>query len=79
VIVHDARDALKVPTSSLFRHGENWAVFTAENRRARLRFVAIGPRNDSDAQALKGLSKGDVVIVHPNDSIKDGVRIAPRD
>jgi HlyD family secretion protein len=79
VIVQEAKDVLKAPTSSLFRHGENWAVFKAENGSARLRIVEIGPRNDYEAQALKGLSKGDVVIVHPSDSIKDGVRIAPRE
>ena len=79
VIVQEAKDVIKAPTGSLFRNGENWAVFKAENGVARLRTVEIGPRNDSEAQVLKGLAKGDVVIVHPSDSIKDGVRIAPRE
>jgi HlyD family secretion protein len=79
VIVHEAIDVLKAPTSSLFRHGEKWAVFKAENGRALLRIIEIGPRNENEVQVLKGLSQGDVVIVHPSDSIKDGVRIAPRE
>jgi HlyD family secretion protein len=64
-----------MPTSSLFRRGENWAVFTAENGRAHLRTVKVGPRNGSEAQVLKGLSEGEIVIVHPSDTIKDGIRV----
>jgi HlyD family secretion protein len=76
VIVWQAKDVLKVPTSSLFRRGENWAVFIAENGRARLCTVEIGPRNSSDAQVLRGLSEGETVIIHPSDTIKDGSRIS---
>jgi HlyD family secretion protein len=76
VIVWQAKDVLKVPTSSLFRRGENWAVFTAGNGRARLCTVEIGPRNSSDAQVIKGLSEGEIVIVHPSDTIKDDSRIS---
>ena len=32
---------LKVPVGSLFRRGNDWAVFVLENRRARLRLVRI--------------------------------------
>jgi HlyD family secretion protein len=78
VIVWQAKDVLKAPTSSLFRHGENWAVFVAENNRARLCPVEAGQRNGSEAQVLKGLSESEIVIVHPSDTIKDGSRIAPR-
>jgi HlyD family secretion protein len=79
VIVWQAQDVLKTPTSSLFRRGENWAVFAVENGLARLRTVEIGQRNGSEAQALKGLSESEIVIVHPSDAVKDGVRIAARE
>jgi len=79
VIVWKADVVLKVPTSSLFRHGEKWAVFVAENGHARLRTVEVGPRNGSEAQVLKGLFEGEIVIVHPSDTIKDGSRITARE
>ncbi len=79
VIVWQSDAVLKVATSSLFRRGENWAVFVAENGRARLRTVEVGPRNGSEAQVLKGLSEGQIVIVHPSDTIKDGSRITARE
>jgi HlyD family secretion protein len=78
VIVWQSDNVLRVPTSSLFRLGEKWAVFAAENGRARQRRIAIGPRNGSHAQVLEGLSEGEIVIVHPSDTIKDGSRISPR-
>ncbi len=79
VIVWKADAVLKVPTSSLFRHGEKWAVFVSENGRARLRTVEVGPRNGSEAQVLKGLFEGEILIVHPSDTIKDGSRITARE
>jgi HlyD family secretion protein len=78
VVLWQAEDILKVPTSSLFRNGNNWAVFIADGGRARMRPVEIGRRNGTEAQVLKGLSEGETVIVHPSDSIKDGSRIAIR-
>jgi HlyD family secretion protein len=78
VVLWQAKDVLKAPTSSLFRNGKNWAVFLAESGRARLRPVEVGQRNGTDAQVLKGLSEGETVIVHPGDTIKDGSRIETR-
>jgi HlyD family secretion protein len=75
VIVWQGRDVLKVPTSSLFRRGESWAVFTAEAGRARLRAVEIGQRNGAEAHVLKGLDEGQFVIVHPSDAVTDGARV----
>ena len=36
VVIYERDDALKIPTSSLFRHGEGWAVFAVDGGRARL-------------------------------------------
>ncbi len=78
VVIWEAQDVLKVPTSSLFRREENWAVFTIDNERARLRTVEIGQRNGREAHVLKGLSQGETVIIHPSDTIKDGSRVTTR-
>lgn len=75
VVVWEAKDTLKVPTSALFRHGQSWAVFVADGGRARLREVEIGRRNGLTAQVLKGLEAGTRVVVHPADTLADGARI----
>ena len=70
--------ALKVPTGSLFRRGETWAVFLVENGRARLQTVELGQRNDREGQILKGVSEGQTVILHPPDTLTDNVRVRVR-
>jgi HlyD family secretion protein len=77
-ILWEGEDVLRVPTSALFRHRHEWAVFIADNNRAHLRLVTIGPRGDLFTQALSGLIAGDQVIVHPDRIIEDGARIRQR-
>ena len=78
VIVWERDDVLRVPTSSLFRQGDGWAVFVVESGRARLRVVRIGQRNGTAAEVVDGLKAGEQVVVHPSDSVADGVRVAER-
>ena len=79
IIIWEREDVVQVPTSSLFRHGEDWAVFTVEAGKAALRRVEIGQQNGLEAEILSGLSEGDPVIVHPSDAIADGVAVRKRD
>ncbi len=74
----EARDVLKIPTSALFRVGDDWAVFRAEADTARQQIVEVGMENGLDAEILKGLNPGDRVIMHPVDDVVDGTRIHQR-
>ena len=78
VIVWQTENALKVPTSALFRRQEQWATFVIEGGRAQLRMVEVGERNGLEAEVRSGLRAGETVIVHPADSLADGGRVAPR-
>ncbi len=78
VVVWERDGVLKVPTSSLFRHGDGWAVFTVSDGRARLRPVDIGQRNGIAAEVTGGIELGAEVIVHPSDEVMDGVRVTER-
>jgi len=69
---------LKVATSSLFRHGEDWAVFVVDDGVARRRAVAVGQRNDVEAEVAGGLEAGVRVVAYPSDQITDGSRVEPR-
>ncbi len=69
---------LKVPVGSLFRRGEEWAVFRVDSGRARLQPVEIGQRSDRDGQVLKGLSEGQTVVQYPPDTLTEGARVVRR-
>ena len=78
VVVYEAADVLKVPTSSLFRRGGEWAAFAVADGRARLRTVQVGRRNGLEAEIASGLAAGELVVVHPSDTLGDGRRVVPR-
>jgi HlyD family secretion protein len=78
IIVWQSDSVLTVPASALFRHGEGWAVFLLERGRARQRDVVVGHRTPFDAEILRGVAEGDIVIRHPSDRVADGVRVLER-
>jgi HlyD family secretion protein len=69
---------LKVPVGSLFRRGEGWALFVEADGVARLQPVDLGERNDTEAQILGGVSVGQTVVLHPPDTLTDGMRVTVR-
>ncbi len=77
-ILWEGDDVLQVPASTLFRDGEKWALFVVQDGKAVKRDVQVGQRNGLSAQILSGIKAGDRVIVHPDDQVKDGVRVAVR-
>jgi HlyD family secretion protein len=77
-IIWEGKDVLQVPASALFRKGEGWAVFVMTDKRAHLRTVQIGHRNGLAAEIISGVSEGEMVIIHPDESLRDGVRVRMR-
>ena len=75
IVVWEADDVWKVPTSALFRDGERWAVYVVNEGRARRTFVEIGRQTGREAEVLSGLPEAAQVIVHPGDLIRDGGQV----
>ncbi|MEQ1923088.1 MAG: HlyD family efflux transporter periplasmic adaptor subunit [Pyrinomonadaceae bacterium] len=73
--VWETDDALTVPSSAIFRRGDDWCVFVVESSRARQRTITIGQQNAQDAQVLGGLVEGETVILHPPNQLSDGLRV----
>lgn len=71
-------DSLQVPISALFRTGRVWSLFVMREGRARQVEVEIGQMNDEHAEVLGGLEEGDIVILHPSDTLADGSLVEPR-
>jgi len=78
IVLWEAEDVLRVPLSALFRQGERWAVFVAQDGRARLREVEIGQGNGLDAELRGGLTVGERVVLHPGDRVSEGARLVER-
>jgi HlyD family secretion protein len=78
VVIWQADDVLKVPVGSLFRRGTDWAVFAVMDNRVRLQIVEVGQRNAEEAQILRGLAAGQRIVLHPPDTLDDGIRVVER-
>ena len=79
IVIWESADALQVPMAALFRDDEQWALFTVESGRARLRHVQIDHHNETHAEIVSGIAAGVTIVLHPNDRLSDGVRVVARD
>jgi HlyD family secretion protein len=79
VVIWETAEALKVPTSALFRQGEEWAlyVFGADGR-AHQTLIKLGHQTGQEAEVASGLSEGARVILHPGDTLTEGTRVSER-
>ena len=78
IVTWEAADVLKVPTGALVRAGQQWAVYTVQDGRAHEAAVTLGHQNGQEAEITGGIDAGATVIMHPGDTIAEGVRVAPR-
>lgn len=74
---HEA-DVLLVPGGSLFREGGDWLTFVLRDGRAVKTKVQIGRSDGKMSQVLGGLQAGDEVLMHPPDTVKDGIEVTRR-
>jgi HlyD family secretion protein len=78
VVVWEAPDVLKVPTSALFRDGDQWAVYAVRDGIARTTRLELGHQTGREAEVIAGLAEGTRVVVHPGDAIREGIRVRER-
>jgi HlyD family secretion protein len=72
IVVWESPAAIQVPVSALFRSGAEWQVFVVEGGRAFVRDAQIGHRNQKNGEVLRGLAKGEVVVLYPDDRLTQG-------
>lgn len=77
-VLWQADDVLQVPASALFRVNDSWAVFVIRDGKARRVTVKTGRSNGLISQVIEGIEAGERVILHPDDRIVDGVRVAEK-
>jgi HlyD family secretion protein len=78
VVIWDSKDALRVPSSALFRDGDRWAVYADDDGRARVTPVDIGASDGASTVVTSGVHEGDRVVVEPSDAVRDGTPVKAR-
>jgi HlyD family secretion protein len=76
-IVFAGEGILQVPSAALFRRDGGWFAYLAEDLRARGVPVEIGARSGASTAIVSGLAEGQLVVLDPDDQIRDGTRLAP--
>jgi HlyD family secretion protein len=70
---------LQVPISALFRIGSQWSAFVVQDGRLKQIELYVGHMNDEVAEVLDGARPGDIVVVHPADTLAEGALVERRD
>jgi len=77
VVIAERPRALCVPESAVFKRQGKWHVFVANGKRAVLKAVTVGIRNDRFVQITDGLSAEDAVILDPPSDLAPGAAVKP--
>lgn len=78
IVIAEVKHINMIPLSALFRENGIWSVFKVVDGKAQLQTVNVGKRNSFFAEISQGLTKGDQIIIHPSNSIEEGVKVLPR-
>lgn len=79
IVVWESPDTLTVPASSLFRVGEDWAVFAVNDEgRAEQRILQVEANNGVTAAISDGFEESDRIVLYPSATLTDGNRVAQR-
>jgi hypothetical protein len=71
-------DALLIPAGALFREGSEWKTFVLREGKAAATTLDVGRTDGRMTQVINGLEVGAQVLLHPPDSVKDGVAVVKR-
>jgi HlyD family secretion protein len=78
IVIDEAKNVLRVPTSALFRVKEKPAVFLVKDGVAHQQEVKVGRQNGLEAEIMDGLAEGNEIVLHPSDQIEDGIKVRQR-
>lgn len=78
VAIWHSDDVLLVPAGALYREGSEWKTFLFDHGTARVVTVQTGRTDGRRTEVTGGLKLGDQVLMHPPDSVKEGVAVQER-
>ncbi len=78
IVTWEQENTLLIPSSALFRQGDDWAVFRVSDSKVELKRVELIRNNGLIAGITSGVSEGDELVLYPSTALKDGTRVAKR-
>jgi HlyD family secretion protein len=76
VFTRNKENVLVIPRSAILRGADGgWQAFAIVAGQVELRNIELGLMNDDDVEVVKGLSKGDLVILAPESRLTAGARV----
>jgi len=78
IAIWHADEVLRVPAGALFREGNQWKTYIFQEGKAKLISLDAGNSDGRLTEVRSGLTAGDVVLLHPPDTVKDGSAVAER-
>jgi len=79
IVIWESDQALAIPSSAVFRQGDQWAVFAVDSGRARMHIIETGHNNGIMTEVQTGLEDGDSIILYPGNRVRDGARVKQRE
>lgn len=79
IITDRKENILLIPDSAVFEINGEDHVFVNQTGKAALRKIRKGISQRDQVEVLEGLQEGEEVILSPNDKIKEGIKIQPKD
>jgi HlyD family secretion protein len=77
-VLWEGEGVLQVPSNALFRTDGDWSVFVIEDGVAHRRTVQVCHTTGLASEILSGLSEGDTVVAHPDETVEDGFPVETR-
>lgn len=77
IAVWQREGVLRIPATALFHRGDTWAAMVAKNGRLRERRLEVGEQSAELAEVRGGLEPGELVVLHPGDSLTEGMSVEP--
>ena len=71
-------NVLLVPAGALFREGHQWKAFVFDNGKAKAIPLEVGHTDGRKTEIIKGLPEDAQLLLHPPDTVKEGVEIVQR-
>lgn len=70
-------DAVRVPTTALFRERGEWCAYVVEGGRVHKRVVRLRSYGPLVAAVESGVAEGESIVLAPGDALREGARVRP--
>jgi len=75
IITAHKKDVLTVPDSSVFDYNGETCVLAVQNGETIIKQLKTGLENDQVIEVVKGLNGGEKILVKPDNTIKEGMKV----